>query len=239
MRNEKIIAVVIPALNEENAIGDVIRDLPAFVDQIVVSDNGSNDNTAAIAANLGADVVFQLEPGYGSACLRGLGAVRGDADIIAFIDGDYSDFPEDLEKLVDPIAGVDGDAGTADFVLGSRSKGLVQKGALTFAQKFGNWLATALMRRIWDAPYSDLGPFRAIDGQLLERLQMQDRNFGWTIEMQIKAFVAGARIIEVPIRYRQRIGVSKISGTISGTLKAGYKILYTIYKYKDLKPGDI
>ena len=231
MRNDKIISVVIPALNEENAIGDVIRDLPDFVDQIIVSDNGSNDNTAGIADGLGADVVFELEPGYGAACLRGLSAVRPEADIIVFLDGDYSDFPEDVHKLVDPIA-----EGQADFVLGSRSKGLVQKGALTLAQRFGNWLACFLMRWKWGTPYSDLGPFRAIDAALLERLSMQDRSYGWTIEMQIKAFIAGARIIEVPVRYRQRVGVSKISGTVSGTVKAGWKILYTIYKYRSLEP---
>lgn len=230
MRKDKFISVVIPALNEENAIGDVIRDLPVWVDQIIVSDNGSNDNTAAVAEQLGARVVFELEPGYGSACLKGLSAVDPRVDVIAFIDGDYSDFPEDIHKIVDPIV-----EGEADFVLASRAKGLVQKGALTSAQIFGNWLATWLMRRIWAAPYSDLGPFRAIDAALLERLAMEDRNYGWTIEMQIKAVLAGARILEVPARYRQRIGVSKISGTISGSVKAGYKILNTIWKYRKLE----
>ncbi|GJM02982.1 MAG: glycosyl hydrolase [Rhodomicrobium sp.] len=230
MLKDKFISVVIPALNEENAIGDVIRDLPMWIDQIIVSDNGSNDNTAAVAEQLGAQVVFELEPGYGSACLKGLSAVDQRVDVIAFIDGDYSDFPEDIHKIVDPIV-----AGEADFVLASRAKGLVQKGALTPAQKFGNWLATWLMRRIWAAPYSDLGPFRAIDAALLERLAMEDRNYGWTIEMQIKAVLAGARILEVPARYRQRIGVSKISGTISGSVKAGYKILHTIWKYRKLE----
>jgi glycosyltransferase involved in cell wall biosynthesis len=221
--------VVIPALNEENAIGEVIRELPLWIDQIIVSDNGSNDNTAMIAEQLGARVVYELEPGYGAACQKGLSAVDPAVDIIAFIDGDYSDFPVDIYKLVDPIA-----ADEADFVLASRAKGLVQKGALTPAQVFGNWLATRLMRRIWGAPYSDLGPFRAIDAALLERLSMEDRSYGWTIEMQIKAVLANARILEVPARYRQRIGVSKISGTVSGSLKAGYKILATIWKYRKL-----
>lgn len=232
MREDKFISVVIPALNEANAIAEVIRDLPDWIDQIVVADNGSNDNTAGIAEGLGATVVYELEPGYGAACLRGLSAVSGEVDIIAFLDGDYSDFPEDIHKLVDPIV-----KGQADFVLGSRSKGLVQKGALTPAQIFGNWLACFLMRRIWQAPYSDLGPFRAIEAGLLEQLAMQDRSYGWTIEMQIKAVLAGARILEVPVRYRQRIGVSKISGTVSGTFKAGYKILHTIWKYRQLSLG--
>lgn len=225
MRNKKFVSVVIPALNEENAIGDVIQDLPSWIDQIVVADNGSRDNTAPIAASAGADVVFELEAGYGAACLKGLSAVKM-ADIIVFLDGDYSDFPEDIHKLVDPIA-----EGAFDFVLGSRSKGQVQKGALTAAQVFGNWLACFLMRMIWDTPYSDLGPFRAIDAQLLQKIGMSDRNFGWTIEMQIKAHEHGARILEIPVRYRQRVGVSKISGTLKGTFMAGYKILATIYKY--------
>lgn len=229
MRNEKKICVIIPTLNEENAIGDVIRDLPDFVDQIIVADNGSKDDTAPIAAKFGAEVVYEIQPGYGAACLRGMAAVR-DADIICFLDGDYSDFPEDLHRLVDPIT-----EDRADFVLGSRARGQVEKGALTLPQKLGNWLACFLMRRIWGTIYTDLGPFRAIDVNLLEALSMQDRTFGWTIEMQIKAHCEGARILEVPVRYRQRIGVSKISGTISGTFKAGYKILATIYKYRHFR----
>ncbi|MGH1407911.1 MAG: glycosyltransferase family 2 protein [Rhodomicrobiaceae bacterium] len=229
MRLSKKICVIIPALNEENAIGDVIRDLPEFVDQIIVADNGSKDDTAPIAASLGADVVYELEPGYGAACLRGMSAVR-DAEVICFLDGDYSDFPEDLAHLVDPIL-----KDEADFVVGSRTGGQVEKGALTLPQIFGNRLACFLMNRIWGTTFTDLGPFRAIDAETLQNLQMQDRNFGWTIEMQIKAHILDARIIEVPVRYRQRIGVSKISGTISGTFKAGYKILATIYKYRKLE----
>ena len=229
MRHDKLISVVIPALNEENAIGHVIQDLPDWVDQIVVADNGSRDMTADTARQLGAEVVFELEPGYGAACLRGLSAIR-EADIIVFLDGDYSDFPEDVHRLVDPIA-----AGTHDFVLGSRAQGQVQSGALTPAQIFGNWLACFLMRRLWQTPYTDLGPFRAIEAGLLERLEMTDRTYGWTIEMQIKAFVQGARILEVPVRYRQRVGVSKISGTVKGTVMAGYKILATLFKYRHLR----
>ena len=229
MRHDKLISVVIPALNEENAIGHVIQDLPDWVDQIVVADNGSRDLTADTARQLGAEVVFELEPGYGAACLRGLSAVK-EADIVVFLDGDYSDFPEDVHRLVDPIA-----VGTHDFVLGSRLQGQVQPGALTPAQVFGNWLACFLMRRIWQTPYTDLGPFRAIEAGLLERLEMSDRTYGWTIEMQIKAFVKGARILEVPVRYRQRVGVSKISGTVKGTVLAGYKILATLFKYRRLR----
>ena len=229
MKHNKLISVVIPALNEENAIGHVIQDLPDWVDQIVVADNGSRDMTADTARQLGAEVVFELEPGYGAACLRGLSAIR-EADIIVFLDGDYSDFPEDVHRLVDPIA-----AGTHDFVLGSRAQGQVQSGALTPAQIFGNWLACFLMRRLWQTPYTDLGPFRAIEAGLLERLEMTDRTYGWTIEMQIKAFVQGARILEVPVRYRQRVGVSKISGTVKGTVMAGYKILATLFKYRHLR----
>ncbi len=229
MRHEKFVSVVIPALNEENAIGDVIKDLPDWIDQIVVADNGSRDNTAPIARELGADVVFELEAGYGAACLKGLSEVKR-ADIIVFLDGDYSDFSEDVFKLVDPIA-----QGDYDFVLGSRLKGQVQKGAMTGAQVFGNWLACFLMARIWHTPYSDLGPFRAIDAPLLQSLDMTDRTYGWTIEMQIKAHIQKARTLEVPVRYRQRVGVSKISGTVSGTVKAGYKILATIYKYRHLR----
>lgn len=228
MRHGKTVSVIIPALNEENAIGEVIQDLPDWVDQIIVADNGSRDQTAPIARSLGADVVFELLPGYGAACLRGLSAVRG-GDIIVFLDGDYSDFPEDIHKLVDPIA-----EGLADFVLGSRSLGQVAKGALTPAQIFGNWLACRLMKLIWNTSYTDLGPFRAVEAGLLERLSMTDTTYGWTIEMQIKAHVIGARIREVPVRYRQRVGVSKISGTLTGTIKAGYKILATIYKYRKL-----
>ena len=229
MRHNQFVSVVIPALNEENAIGQVIEALPDWVDQIVVADNGSEDNTADTARRLGAEVVFEAVPGYGAACLKGLSVVKR-ADIIVFLDGDHSDFPEDAHKLVDPIA-----EGTHDFVLGSRALGAVQKGALTPAQIFGNWLACFLMRRRWQTPYTDLGPFRAIRAELFNRLEMVDQTYGWTIEMQIKAFVQGARILEVPIRYRQRVGVSKISGTVKGTVLAGYKILATIWHYRHLR----
>jgi glycosyltransferase involved in cell wall biosynthesis len=225
MRDTKQIAVVIPALNEERAIGLVVRDLPGWVDQIIIADNGSTDATAATAQAAGAMVVHEAEKGYGAACLTGI-AAAGQADIIVFMDGDYSDYGEDLHLLVDPII-----AGTHDFVLASRMLGERESGSLTPQQQFGNWLATTLIRAIWRVRYTDLGPYRAIRRDALERLQMADRNYGWTVEMQIKAAEAGLRFIEVPGRYRRRIGVSKVSGTIKGSVMAGYKILSIIGRY--------
>jgi glycosyltransferase involved in cell wall biosynthesis len=222
MRASTTIAVVIPALDEEAAIGAVVRDVPAWVDRIVIADNGSRDRTAAVAREAGATVVDEAEKGYGAACLKGI-AAAGAVDIVVFMDGDHSDFGEDMALLVDPII-----AGTADFVLASRVLGEREKGSLTPQQQFGNWLATTLIRLIWGASYTDLGPYRAIRRSALERLQMADRNYGWTVEMQIKAAEAGLRFQEVPGRYRRRIGQSKVSGTISGSIKAGYKILSII-----------
>jgi len=222
MRNGKRIGVVIPALNEAEAIGKVLADIPRWVDTIVVADNGSTDSTADVARASGALVTHQPEPGYGAACLAGI-AVLGPADIVVFVDGDYSDHPEDMADLVDPIA-----AGAADFVIASRVTGAREAGALTPQQVFGNWLATTLIRLIWRTRYTDLGPFRAISRDCLERLAMADRTYGWTVEMQIKAAEAGLRVHEVPARYRRRIGVSKISGTIQGTVRAGIKILSII-----------
>lgn len=225
MRNGARIGVVIPALNEEDAIAKVIGDLPPWVDEIVVGDNGSRDNTADVARNAGALVVLEPEPGYGAACLKAIAAL-GPVDVVAFADGDYADYPEDLHQLVDPIV-EDG----ADLVIGSRAIGERQRGALTPPQIFGNWLATRLIRLIWRETFTDLGPFRAIAAPALERLEMADRNYGWTVEMQIKAAKAGLRCHEVPARYRQRIGISKVSGTIKGTVMAGYKILWMIAKH--------
>jgi glycosyltransferase involved in cell wall biosynthesis len=222
MRANRSIAVVIPALDEEAAIGNVVSDIPAWVDKIVVADNGSKDRTAEVARAAGAIVVAEAEKGYGAACLRGI-ATAGAVDVIVFMDGDHSDFGEDMATLVDPII-----AGTADFVLASRVLGAREKGSLTPQQQFGNWLATTLIRLIWRVSYTDLGPYRAISRTALERLAMADRNFGWTVEMQIKAAEAGLRFAEVPGRYRRRIGQSKVSGTISGSIKAGYKILSII-----------
>lgn len=222
MRLGQSIAVIIPALNEEAAIGHVVRDIPSWVDTIIVADNGSTDRTAATAREAGAVVVPEAEKGYGAACLTGI-ATAGAVDIIVFMDGDHSDFGEDMHQLVDPIAN-----GTADFVLASRAIGDREAGSLTPQQVFGNWLATTLIRLIWHASYTDLGPYRAIRRDALERLAMADRNYGWTVEMQIKATEANLRFVEVPARYRRRIGQSKVSGTLTGSIKAGYKILSII-----------
>lgn len=216
------IGVIIPALNEEHAIARVISDIPAWVDRIVVVDNGSADETADNAAATGATVLKEVERGYGAACLRGIKHVD-DVDIFVFLDGDYSDDPSQMGDLVDPIL-----RGHADFVIGSRVLGNPEKGALLPQQIAGNRLACFLMRRLFDAPFTDLGPFRAIRASSLSKLDMQDRNFGWTVEMQVKAVLRGLSVTEVPVSYRRRIGQSKISGTIMGSIKAGYTILRVI-----------
>jgi glycosyltransferase involved in cell wall biosynthesis len=213
------IGVVIPALDEEQAIARVIADIPQWVDEIVVADNGSRDRTAEIAERAGARVVHERERGYGAACQAGIGALRA-ADIVVFLDGDRSDDPGEMAALVDPIA-----KDRADFVIGSRVTGKPARGALTPQQRFGNWLACRLILLFWGARFTDLGPFRAIRRDTLEALSMTDRKFGWTVEMQIKAARAGVKTIEVPVRYRPRIGVSKISGTLAGSVKAGAGIL--------------
>jgi glycosyltransferase involved in cell wall biosynthesis len=226
------VAVIIPALNEETSLPLVLADLPA-VGRVIVVDNGSTDATARLAAEAGALVVREPRRGYGAACLRGLATI---ADLVAggttpprvvvFVDGDYSDHVEGLPALVAPIF-----ADTADFVLGSRLLGEREPGAMPPQSLFGNRLACFLMRHLFGGRYTDLGPFRAIAYPALLRLGMVDRNFGWTVEMQIKATRAGLRTLEVPVPYRRRIGRSKISGTLVGTLKAGGKILYVIGKY--------
>lgn len=224
--------VLIPAHNEERALPLVLSDLP-IVGRVIVVDNASTDATAVVASDFGADVVREARRGYGSACLAGIVKVRelvtaGDAapEVIVFLDGDYSDYSEELPRLVRPIL-----EGTADFVLGSRLAGEREPGAMPPQSVYGNRLACRLMRVLWGAQYTDLGPFRAISWKALHRLGMQDTNFGWTVEMQIKAHLAGLPTEEIPVRYRRRIGVSKISGTVTGTIKAGAKILYTIGKY--------
>ncbi|MCP4642459.1 MAG: glycosyltransferase, partial [bacterium] len=223
MRFGTHIAVIIPALNEEDAIGKVIDDVPEWVDNIVVVDNGSTDRTADVARGAGARVVPEAERGYGAACLAGIAALR-DPDIVVFLDGDFSDHPEEMDSLVDPIR-----EDQADMVIGSRSLGDRESGALTPQARFGNWLACLLMRHLWKASYTDLGPFRAIGFTSLLELEMKDRDYGWTVEMQVKAAAHGLRVRETPVRYRKRIGKSKISGTVRGVLGAGTKILSTIF----------
>jgi hypothetical protein len=222
MRHGKKISVVIPALNEEQAIGRVIADVPAWADEIVVVDNGSHDGTARAARSAGAHVVAEAERGYGAACQAGIRALRA-PDIIVFLDGDYSDRPQEMATLIDPIA-----AGEADFVVGSRVRGSCGPGALTPQQRFGNWLACRLIRRIWGTACSDLGPFRAIRTDALRTLDVRDRAYGWTVEMQLKAAECGLKYLEVPVSYRARIGVSKISGTLRGSILAGVTILTVI-----------
>lgn len=225
MRGGKRVAVVIPALDEEGAIGRVIADIPPWVDRIVVADNGSRDCTVEVARAAGALVVREPERGYGAACLAGLAHI-GDADVVVFLDGDYSDHPEEMTALVEPII-----AGSADLVIGSRVTGAREAGSLTPQQRFGNWLATRLIRLVWGVSWTDLGPFRAVSAPSLARLAMRDRNYGWTVEMQIKAAVLGLTSLEVPVSYRRRIGVSKVSGTVKGTVLAGWTILSTIARY--------
>lgn len=222
------IVVIIPALNEEKSIANVLRDLPEMlVSQVIVADNGSRDKTADVAAANGAIVVSELRRGYGWACLAGMAkAMESEPDIAVFLDADYSDYPEELSILVEPII-----VGDADFVVGSRVMGEREKGALLPQARFGNWLASLLISLFWDFRFTDLGPFRAIRWQALLNLNMQDKTFGWTVEMQIKALQNNLRCVEVPARYRKRIGSSKVTGTISGTIRAGYKILWTIFKY--------
>lgn len=226
------VVVIIPALNEEQSLPHVLRDLPP-VGRVIVVDNGSTDATAEVAVRDGALVVTESRRGYGSACLRGLSEVQqrmaaGEPapQIIVFLDADYSDHADLLPQLVAPIR-----AGAADLVLGSRIQGVREPGAMPFASLFGNRLACFLMRVLFGANFTDLGPFRAIAYDKLRELAMCDTNFGWTIEMQIKAVRTGLRCLEIPVPYRRRIGQSKISGTICGVIRAGTKILWTIAKY--------
>jgi glycosyltransferase involved in cell wall biosynthesis len=222
-----LIRVIIPALNEEKSIGAVLAALPAgAIAEVIVVDNNSSDATALVARQAGATVVHQPERGYGAACLAGIAAVAPHTDIVVFLDADFSDYPEDIHCLLAPIL-----AGEADLVLSTRMKEQAARRALTPQQRWGNWLAVTLLRWRFGFRYSDLGPFRAIRYAALKDLGMQDRNYGWTVEMQIRAVRKGLRIVEVPMRYRIRIGRSKISGTIKGTILAGAKILYTIGKH--------
>ena len=225
----QIVDVVIPAYNEGKSIGLVIECIPAgYVRHIVVCDNASDDNTASIAESKGAIVVRTDQKGYGNACLSGikyLSNLEVKPDIIVFMDGDYSDFPEELIGLVRPIS-----EDNYDLVIGSRALGIRERGSMTIPQTFGNWLATFLIKFLYGYHFTDLGPFRAVRYERLIQMDMMDKNFGWTVEMQVKAAKMGMKCTEVPVNYRRRIGVSKVSGTIRGTVLAGYKILWTIFK---------
>lgn len=224
------IKVVIPAFNEEKSIALVVQDIPKdWVEEVVVVNNASTDKTVEVAKAAGATVLTEEAPGYGNACLKGINYLNDSnrrPDILVFIDGDYSDYPEQLPELVKPIM----EEGV-DMVIGSRALGKREGGSMTFPQVFGNWLATTLIQLFYKVKYTDLGPFRAIRFDQLMALQMQDRTYGWTVEMQLKAARQKMKTTEVPVNYKKRIGVSKVSGTVKGTLLAGYKILYTIFKY--------
>ncbi len=233
MKPDPRVLVIIPAFNEARAIEQVIADIPgALVEEVVVVNNASTDETEAHARAAGATVLAEARRGYGWACLRGIAYARTRSpDVVVFLDGDYSDHPEEMPRLLDPIL-----RGEADFVVGSRMRGTREPGAMLPQALLGNRLACFLMRLFWGARYTDLGPFRAIAFDALLALDMQDKTFGWTIEMQIKAALAGLRIAEVPVSYRKRVGVSKITGTVSGTLKASAKILWTIARYAARTP---
>ncbi len=225
------IFVIIPAFNEQNAVCNVVSEIPReLVQEIIVVNNGSTDNTVEQAISCGATVLDEHNKGYGNACLKGIKYLKRkpvkDDDIVVFIDADYSDYPMEMPKLVGPIL-----KKQADMVIGSRALGHKEKGAMTPQQVFGNWLATTLLRVLYKVEFTDLGPFRAIRFAQLLQIDMQDRTYGWTVEMQLKAAKKGLKSMEVPVNYRRRIGQSKVSGTVKGTILAGYKILWTIIRY--------
>ncbi len=230
MRVKPIVHAIIPAFNEALSIGEVISQIPSeIVSQVIVVNNASTDETPKVAQDKGATVLDEPRRGYGFACLRGIEYASKQTplpDILVFLDGDLSDYPREMSTLVEPIAN-----DRADLVIGSRVLGERSKGSMTVQQIFGNWLATKLMKLFFDVDFTDLGPFRAVRFSSLMDLKMQDTTYGWTVEMQVKAAKRKLRCMEVPVRYRKRIGVSKISGTVKGTVMAGYKILFTIFKH--------
>jgi glycosyltransferase involved in cell wall biosynthesis len=224
------IRVIIPAFNEQNAVGLVVDEIPKdWVSEIIVVDNGSSDDTFAQAVRSGATALRENRRGYGQACLRGMEHIANSTtqpDIVVFLDGDHSDYPAQLPELVQPIL-----SGEVDLVIGSRALGQKEKGSMTPQQVFGNWLATTLIRWFYGVSYTDLGPFRAVRYSSLMAIGMTDTNYGWTVEMQLKTAKLKLRTLDVPVNYRQRIGVSKVSGTVKGTIMAGYKIIFTIFRH--------
>jgi len=224
------IDVIIPAFNEQDSIGKVINDIPeSLVREIVVVNNNSTDSTYEMAWETGATVLHEDRKGYGYACLKGinyLNSKENKPEIIVFLDADYSDHPEEMPSVVEPII-----KENIDLVIGSRDLGNREKGSMTPQQLFGNWLSTKLMRLLYKANFTDLGPFRAIKFDSLIKLDMKDKTYGWTIEMQLKALRHNLKYDEVPVSYRKRIGVSKVSGTVKGTIMAGFKIITAIFKY--------
>ncbi len=228
------IKVIIPAYNEADSITHVINDIPNLVTEIIVVSNNSSDDTEINARKAGATVLSESRKGYGYACLKGMDYLASTTlsdpkkrpDIVVFLDGDYSDYPEELTKIVEPIINDD-----IDFVIGARVKRLREQGSMTFPQIFGNWLATALMALFFKAKFTDLGPFRAIKYNKLLALNMEDKTYGWTVEMQLKVLKQKLTYTEIPVNYRNRIGVSKVSGTVKGAIFAGLKILGWIFKY--------
>ncbi len=224
-----LIKVIIPAFNEEESIAQVIKEIPSAVSEIIVVSNNSTDSTETVAKEAGATVLKEPQKGYGYACLKGMDYIANTdpkPDIIVFLDGDYSDYPEELTNIVAPIIEQD-----VDLVIGSRVKKLREKGSMTFPQIFGNWLATSLMKLFFNAKFTDLGPFRAIKYNTLLSLNMEDKTYGWTVEMQLKILKRDYDYTEIPVHYKKRIGVSKVSGTIKGAIFAGVKILSWIFKY--------
>ena len=231
MKSHPHISVIIPAFNEENSIGKVLRDIPNdWVKEIIVCNNNSNDDTKINAMAAVAIVVDEPTKGYGNACLKGMAYLVENnitPDIVVFIDADYSDFPEQLPDLVAPILN-----DNMDLVIGSRALGAKQKKSMTPQQIFGNWLATKLIKWFYKVEFTDLGPFRAVSYDALLKIDMEDKTFGWTVEMQVKAAKLKMKCTEIPVDYRVRIGKSKVSGTLKGTIMAGYKIITTIFKYR-------
>ena len=223
------IKVIIPAYNEADSIAHVINAIPGIVDEVIVVSNNSTDDTEINAKNAGATVLVETNKGYGYACLKGMQYIanqKENPEIVVFLDGDFSDYPEELTKIVAPII-----EDNIDFVIGARVKNLRESGSMTSPQIFGNWLATNLMSLFFDAKFTDLGPFRAIKYHKLLALNMEDKTYGWTVEMQLKALKQKLTYTEVPVNYRNRIGVSKVSGTVKGAIFAGVKILGWIFKY--------